>query len=335
MSERPAHHAPDGRFRNPWPMKDRAEEGGLDVLKWGWQRLWAELPPDPDPGRIPRADPQVARPELPADADGLRVTWLGQASFLLQGPGANVLTDPILSQRASPVPWAGPRRFSPPGLRVQDLPLIHAVVISHDHYDHLDARTVARLRDRPGGGETTWFAPLGHAAWFRKHRIRRVAELDWWQEAAFESTAGPRVELRALPARHWCRRHFWDTRRRLWCSWAISMGGRRLYFAGDSGYCPAFVEIGGREPPFDAALLPIGAYEPRWFMRTAHMNPEEAVQASLDVRARTMVAMHWGTFRLTDEDPLEPPVRARAAWDALGLPTDALRIPAIGETLRF
>ncbi len=335
VNDPPAHHAPDGRYRNPWPMKDRAEEGGADVLKWGWQRLWSKLPPDPAPGRIPRAVPEVARPALAPDSDELRVTWLGQSSFLIQAPGLNLLTDPVLGGRASPVSWAGPRRFSPPGLSVGELPPVDAVVLSHDHYDHLDARTVAALRRRAGGYDTAWITPLGYAPWFRKHRVRRLVELDWWGEKALNTASGAVAGFRALPARHWSRRHFWDTRTRLWCSWALSVGGRRLYFGGDSGYCPAFAEIGDREPPFDAALLPIGAYEPRWFMRTSHMNPEEAVQASLDVRASRMVAMHWGTFRLTDEDPLEPPARARAAWDALGLPPDRLHIPAMGETLRL
>jgi N-acyl-phosphatidylethanolamine-hydrolysing phospholipase D len=349
MHDDRSHHGLDGRFRNPWPPGPQAPPGGLAGLRWAWERFRNGVPPDPAPEAIPRAVPDPAVPRLPVGAGEVRITWIGHASFLVQLPGLNLLTDPVLSERASPVQWAGPRRFTAPGLGVDGLPPMDAVLLSHDHYDHLDAPTVETLRDRDGAaaGALTWFTPLGYRRWFGRRGVERVVELDWWQDAALEPpgrlAAGPgsmgagdgTVRIVALPARHWTRRRLGDTRRRLWCSWAVTTATRRIYFGGDSGYGPAFAQIGHRVGPFDVAILPIGAYEPRWFMASSHVTPEEAARAALDVRAAAVVAGHWGTFRLTDEDPLEPPVRMTRAWADLGQPASRLFIPAIGETLRL
>jgi N-acyl-phosphatidylethanolamine-hydrolysing phospholipase D len=269
------------------------------------------------------------------------VTWVGHSTFLLQLPGANVLTDPVFGPRASPVAWAGPKRFVPPGLALDALPPIDAVLLSHDHYDHLDAWSVARLA-RGAAKEATWIAPPGYRAWLRRRGVARVVELDWWQEAAPAPVPGLCVQ--ALPARHWTRRRPWETNRRLWCSYSVACGGLRTYFGGDSGYGPFYRDIGERAGPFHLVMLPIGAYDPRWFMHASHMNPEEAAEAFRDLGAAAapvestgalpkFLAMHWGTFRLTDEDPLEPAERIRRAWTARGLPERALHVPAIGETI--
>ena len=252
--------------------------------------------------------------------------------------GLNLLTDPVFSPRASPLSWVGPRRVNPPGVPLEMLPPIDAVLVSHDHYDHLDEPSVRALHAR-FGYHVIWFAPLGFAPWFARLGIHHVVELDWWEHGAIPLADGGMLVVTATPAQHWCRRGPGDARR-LWCSFALraqSATGpaRSVFFMGDSGYCPVFREVGEKLGPFDLSLLPIGAYEPRWFMQPAHMNPEEAVQTWLDLGGRGAFAgMHWGTFILTDEPVHEPPERVRAAWAERGLPPDLLRLPAHGETIR-
>ncbi|HET8655605.1 MAG TPA: MBL fold metallo-hydrolase [Longimicrobiaceae bacterium] len=300
------------------------------MLRWWWERRTHPRAPNPGPGELPVVRGRVARPG-PAPGE-LRATWVGHSTFLLQVGGLNVLTDPVFSERASPVRWAGPGRFQPPGLPFPELPPIDVVLLSHDHYDHLDEPTVRRLHAR-FGERITWFAPLGYRAWFAARGVRAVVELDWWEDAAVSGPEGA-VRVRCLPAQHWTSRAPWDRFERLWCSWSLSApGGARVYFGGDSGWFPGYAEIGERAGPFDLVLMPIGAYEPRWFMAPSHMNPEEAVQAYLELGGRGVFGgMHWGTFRLTDEPPCEPPERARAAWATAGLPAERLWIPAHGAT---
>jgi N-acyl-phosphatidylethanolamine-hydrolysing phospholipase D len=300
------------------------------MLRWQLQRLRHGREPDPAPSAFVRAQPEVGYPV--ADPGECRLTWVGHATFLIQFAGVNVLTDPVWSRRASPISWLGPARLVPAALPFSALPPIDVVVLSHDHYDHLDRPTVRRLHERFGDA-LTWVTPIGYAGWLARLGIARVAELEWWQSASFKGG----FRCTALPARHWTRRAPWDGMRRLWASFALaSAEGRRVYFGGDSGYAPLFCEIAARTAPFDAVLLPIGAYEPRWFMQPAHMNPEEAVQAWVDLGARgAFVPTHWGTFRLSDEPPLEPPARLRAAWQDRRLPPAALRVLRHGETLRL
>ena len=324
----PDHHRPEGGFRNPWLPPARVP-GGRALWRWRLERLRSGIAPDPDPDELPVRSSDVARDR--AGPRELRVTWVGHATFLLQIGRINLLTDPVWSRRASPVSWAGPARLVAPGLAFDALPPIDAVLLSHDHYDHLDDPTVRRLARRFLG--LAWITPLGFRRWLERRGATRITELDWWQEASI-ATPGGELRVTATPAQHWCRRSPIADARRLWASFAVSVpGGPKLFFCGDSGYFPGFREIGARLGPFDAALLPIGAYEPRWFMQAMHMDPEEAVRAYLDLGGvGAFVAMHWGTFRLSDEPPLEPPARARAAWQAAGLDGRDLWILAHGET---
>ena len=328
----PPHHAPGGKYRIPWPMEKGDDQRGLaQVLRWQWQRLGSRRAPNPKPEQLPRAEPRIARPR--AARDEVRVTWVGHSTFLIQAGGLNLLTDPVWSRRASPSQLVGPARFTPPGVALEELPEIDAVLLSHDHYDHLDEPTARRLGKRFGAG-LRWVTPLGYAQMLGGWGVRAVTELDWGHTVHLGGDGGV-TRVTCLPAQHWTRRSMREMNDRLWASYAIETDdGRRLFFAGDSGFFSGYFEIGTRHGPFDVSLIPIGAYEPRWFMRPAHMNPEEAVRTYLDLGGRgAFAAMHWGTFRLTDEDPLEPPQRTREAWAGAGLPPEDLHILRHGETL--
>jgi N-acyl-phosphatidylethanolamine-hydrolysing phospholipase D len=282
-------------------------------------------PKDPDPSVFTRVRPSFMTPR--ASAAQLTVTWVGHASLLIQLGGMNVLADPMWSERASPVRFAGPRRWVPPGIALDELPPLDLVLQSHNHYDHLDDRTVRQLARRHP--HAVWVTPLGLGSFVHRRGARAVVELDWWQEHRVDS-----IRVAATPAMHFSSRTIGDRGDTLWCGFALTAtSGRHVFFAGDTGLHPEFGMIGRRFGPFDVALLPIGAYEPRWFMRYLHMNPEEAVDAFRAVNARVMVPIHWGTFKLTDEAMDEPPARARAAWRAAGLPDERYRQLAHGETL--
>ena len=281
-------------------------------------------------GPIPRKDPSFVVPR--AASGGLSVTWIGHSSFLIQLGGINILTDPVWSDRASPVRWAGPKRVSPPGFPIAQLPPIDLVIQSHNHYDHLDDRTVRHLvRTHP---DSRWVAPVGVGSFIRERGARNVSEHDWWDEV---DVLG--LTLACTPAQHFSGRGFTDRNQSLWCGWALRAGSTRVYFCGDSGYHHRFEEIGRSLGPFDVVLMPIGAYEPRWFMTPVHMNPSEAVTAFRDLhRAHdseqrgAFVPMHWGTFRLTDEPVEEPPILTAEHWGKAGLPDGNLWRLALGET---
>ncbi len=326
----PEHHLPGGGFRNPWPEAADDDAVRKRFRELARERATRRLAPNPPKEALPLAQPDLAFPS--GDAGELRITWVGHATHFIQLPQLNLLTDPIWSARASPIASLGPRRFVPAVPAIADLPRIDAVLLSHDHSDHLDLPTVRALRKR-FGPDLPWFVPLGYAGWFAGVGFRNVRELDWWEEA--DLPGGYRAA--ATPARHWTRRTPWTTNRRLWCSWAIvgtAAAAPRVYFGADSAYASHYAEIGRRMGGFDAVILPIGAYDPQWFMGTFHMNPEEAVRAYEDLGARgAFLPSHWGTFRLTFEDPLEPPRRLRAAWVDRGLPAPQLYVPRHGETV--
>jgi L-ascorbate metabolism protein UlaG (beta-lactamase superfamily) len=278
----------------------------------------------PWPERVavtPRRPPSLAR------ADAAIVTFVGHATFLIQTEAANILTDPIYSERASPLPFAGPRRVREPGVRLDDLPPISVVLLSHNHYDHCDLRTLRTLERRFRPLVVT---PSGNGRLLRSAGIRRTEELEWWQQA--RSTPVP-VQL--TPAQHFSARHLFDRNRALWGGFVLAAGGRRIFFAGDTGYSPHFVEVRERVGDVALALLPIGAYEPRWFMKDVHMTPAEAVQAHLDLEAASSLGMHFGTFQLTPEGIGEPLVALEEALRARGVPKSRFRTLDSGESLRL
>ncbi|HJQ19192.1 MAG TPA: MBL fold metallo-hydrolase [Gemmatimonadaceae bacterium] len=272
-----------------------------------------------------RVDVTPQRPPAPAGAHDAVITFIGHATFLIQSSQGNVLTDPMFSKRASPVPFLGPRRVHVPGVRLEDLPRIDVVLLSHNHYDHLDLRTLRRLGER---FEPLVITPSRNGELVRKAGVDKVEELAWWQpsrRAAFPVTCAP--------AEHFSARTPFDRNRALWGSFVFELAGRRMYFAGDTGYSEHFRMIRARLGRPDVAFLPIGAYEPRWFMKDIHMNPAEAVQAHLDLEARRSIAMHFGTFQLTPE-AIDAPVRElRNALETRHVDTEAFRTLTPGASL--
>ncbi|MBM4292440.1 MAG: MBL fold metallo-hydrolase [Deltaproteobacteria bacterium] len=290
-------------------------------------------------GEVPRVTPDLRRLAAPP---GAQVTWLGHSCFLVQRGGVNLLTDPVFSERASPVSFAGPRRYTPNPASAEELPPLHAVVISHNHYDHLDTHTIAALAAR--SPEALWLVPLANRALLEGAGVdpARVVELDWWQARALK-VGDTEVRLTPTPAQHWSARGLFDRNEALWASWAAewvdpassSPEGRpwRVFFGGDTGYNELiFKEIGTRLGPFDLGLIPIGAYAPREFMRTMHVDPAEGVRIHHDVGARLSVGAHWGAFPLTAEPVMEPPARLREALRAAGVPALDFVTLALGET---
>lgn len=293
----------DGRvFFNPGPS--RPSRGLLQVLKWRFRGEKRALWPD----RV--VDPVFRPPPDAVGPDSVAVTFINHASFLLRLPGVVVLTDPVFSERCSPVSWAGPKRVRAPGVALADLPRPDVVLLSHNHYDHMDLPSLRTIQAR--------FAPrfvttLGNAKALARLGIV-ATELDWWQDV----TVGA-LGITATPARHFSARSPFDRNRTLWAGFMLRVGAGSVLFAGDSGAGPHWGDIRARLGAPDVALLPIGAYEPRWFMAAVHMNPAEAVDAHLALDAARSVGMHFGTFQLTDEAIDAPELALGAARTAAGV----------------
>jgi N-acyl-phosphatidylethanolamine-hydrolysing phospholipase D len=305
-----APHVREGEYFNPWAAPF---EGGLGMLlRWKLGKNSYDKRRRPVIPGVANDGAYLKHPGEPAS-----ITWVGHSTFAVQDGGDVFLTDPHWGARA-----LLPRRLSPPGIPLSAVPAERAfAVLSHNHYDHLDAWTIARL---PPG--LPLFAPLGLGRWLARRTGASITELDWWQ-----SVRHGRWTLTCLPAQHWSNRLEMRRNHSLWCSWLLDSRERRYYFAGDSGYYPGFAEIGRRMAPIDVALLPIGAYEPRWFMRAQHMNPPEAYRAFLDLGAGFMAAMHWGCFDLTDEPADLPPQVFREAVEEAGGDPGRTRVLAVGE----
>lgn len=268
-------------------------------------------------------------PALPAHLgpDETAATFVGHSTFLLQfTDGLNVLTDPVWSERVSPVTFAGPRRVRPPAIAFGDLPPVGLVLVSHGHYDHLDLATLRRLDER---FNPLFLTGLGNHAFLRGHGLRQVEELDWWQTHRFRG-----LEVTFTPAQHWSNRGLGDRNTTLWGGFWLRTGDLRVYFAGDSGLGRLFALVRERLGVPDLAFLPVGAYEPRWFMREQHMNPADAVQAYHALGSPRSVAMHFGTFQLTEEAIDQPALDLAAALQMAGVDPARFIVPRFGETIR-
>lgn len=303
----------DGRkFHN---LSAQAPRGFRDALKWmlhrerGEWRRWTDAAPGPPP---------------PRRVDDLRVTFVNHATTLIQISGVNVLTDPVWSERVSPVTFAGPKRVRPPGIRFDDLPPIDAVLVSHNHYDHLDLATLGRLarRDRP-----RIFTGLGVSELLARRGVAGGLELDWWE--GVDMAAG--ITVTSVPVQHFSGRGLSDRNATLWTGFVVSAAAGRVFFAGDTGYGPHFAEIARRFPGIRLAILPIGAYRPEWFMGPVHETPAQAVEAAKDLGAATSVGMHFGTFELTDEGQEEPPRDLEKALAAAPEPKPRFWVLGFGE----
>jgi L-ascorbate metabolism protein UlaG (beta-lactamase superfamily) len=317
---KPYHHLVDG-FRNPEGSAERTATTS-DMVAFMWRRFAesTDMPEVPDGHALSQ---EAALENFRATGND-SITWLGHASFLIRTGGKVILTDPFLTDLASPVPFAGPRRFVPPGIAIPDLPPIDILVVSHNHYEHLDAETVETL---PNKARIDVVVPLGLGDFFRERGYEKVHEVDWHQSVQLDA-----VTVTGLPVIHFSRRGLFDRNETLWMGAAITSPGQRLFFSGDTGYGPVFSEIGERYGPFDAAMIAIGAYEPRSIMKPVHVNPEEAVRLGRDIGARRLIGMHWGTIVLTEEPLFEPPVRFRAAAEAAEYDDDETWVLKIGES---
>jgi N-acyl-phosphatidylethanolamine-hydrolysing phospholipase D len=308
------------QFQNPWPHE---EHHITDILRWKLGLLpkeSAEYPDAPDtPAGWVKLDKElIANPPQ----KGWRAAWFGHASFLLQCAGVSLLVDPVFANHCGPMPLPGLFRQVPLPCPPEDLPRINAVLLTHSHYDHLDLTALRRL-----GFGTRIFIAEGHAKWLRSKGFTDVTELAWHQSG--EIAGGVRVT--ATPAQHFTARTAFDRNLAHWCGWLIEGAGCKLWHAGDSGWCPGFAEIGEAYGPIDFGMIPIGAYRPRKIMEPMHMNPAEAVRVFEETRCRRAVAMHWGTFRLTDEAFGEPPMWLAAEMQKKSLAADAFAAGRVGE----
>lgn len=324
------HHTVGG-FQNLPGGLDKPEF--TDFLRWQWERLLGT--------RLAQAFDTVAKkavdPTLLGQTSlGWRMTWLGHASVHLQIDGLHVLIDPVLSGRASPFEGFGPQAYNPSPISLEDLPRIDLVLISHNHYDHLDARTVRVLARQPGGSPI-FIVPLGVDRYLRNWGVESVYAMDWYDTRLFNlpmrNTESLTVEM--IPAHHWSRRTLWDTNQTLWAGFRLQTKELHLVYTGDTGYSTIFKDMARRWAPIDWLLVPVGCYEPRWFMRAQHVNPEEAQRITQDLGARNALGVHWGVFRLCDElveQPLTDLIKVQEQ-----LPAGATRIQmwAIGETMQL
>ncbi len=315
----PDHHTVNG-FRNPPGSPEAAGDFG-DWASFFWRGATRDDDVTLPERHVLSAD--AVRAGLENAGDRNRVTWLGHASFLLRIDGKTIITDPFLSDYASPVPPLGPKRFVPPALRAGELPPIDLLLLTHNHYDHLDLPSLDAMPLAPGASAVV---PLGLNGYVENRGFAEIAELDWHGHFMFKG-----LKITAIPAIHFSKRGLFDRNQTLWTSYGLLTADRSIYIAGDTAYGSVFTSS-AMPRGFDLGLVPIGAYEPRHMMRQAHITPEEAVQIGRDLGIKRLIAKHWGTLQLTDEPLFEPPGRFRAAAEEAGYPEDDVWVMKIGET---
>ncbi|KYG67480.1 hydrolase [Bdellovibrio bacteriovorus] len=316
MAYQKSDHFDGEKFHNPGMSGNKSM---LQVLKWKMTSTVTPWPATLENTSKPEVANQLKEGEI-------STTFINHATHLIQLKGVNIITDPVFSERVSPFTWIGPKRVRRPGIELKDLPKIDVVLISHNHYDHMDEESIRELAKK---FDPTFVVPLGNERLIKEMGAKKVIEMDWWQTAELPE----KNSVTLVPAQHWSRRTMFDTNKALWGGFVVKAADQRqIYFAGDTGYGALFKDIKGKLGPMDVAILPIGAYEPRWFMKEQHMNPEEAVQAHLDLESKFTLGTHFGTFPLTDEG-IDEPVKALA--EAIKkMQVDATRFvaPNVGET---
>ena len=320
----PMHHTMNG-FRNVY---QNPEQGFTSLLRWKLGLGPDETPAIPHDRMAPYV-PDIAAPDYQQiyhpDPDKIQITWIGHSTFLIQVEGINILTDSIFNGSSSPFTGIGPKRQSPPGIPFDRLPPVDAVLQSHNHYDHLDLYTVKKLGNKP-----KYFVPLKLGQWFHDRKITNYVEMDWWDALMFNG-----IRIVSVPTQHFSGRSMRDRNKTLWSGWVLETRHGKIFFSGDTGYSPHFREIREKLGKMRVALLPIGAYQPRWLMKTVHMDPPEALLAHKDLQAEQSIAIHWGTFKLTDEPLGEPPLYLEKVMKEAYMSEDSFLVMRFGETRIF
>jgi L-ascorbate metabolism protein UlaG (beta-lactamase superfamily) len=322
MTNEQSDHFNGKKFFNPGLTSKKSFS---DFLKWRMTSKPVAWPTWVENTVVPRLPERIDKGEA-------QLTFINHMTFLIQMRGLNLITDPVFSERASPVQWAGPKRVRAPGIALDKLPKIDVVLLSHNHYDHMDLISLKFLSDhhRP-----LIIVPLGNRKILAPAGISNVVELDWWQTYELTGLNSELAKITLVPAQHWSARGLFDRNEALWGGFVTQFESLRIYFAGDTGYGAFFKEVAQRTGPFDASLLPIGAYEPRWFMKDHHMNPDEAVMAHLDIQSDLSFATHFGTFQLTDEGIDDPPTALARAMKERGISATHFIVPEVGQTYRI
>lgn len=286
-----------------------------DTVKWQFERMGKKLTSLP---AIPSVE-QTEADFLQSNRSTPTITWIGHSTFLIQLDGFNMITDPVWASRLGTF-----KRLTEPGLPIDQLPVIDFVFISHNHYDHLNYTSIKQLK-----GDPLFFVPIGLGRDFKRKGYTKVKEYNWWDEQEVDG-----FNIAFVPSQHWSKRRLTDTNKSHWGGWIVRGKEQTIYFAGDSGYFDGFVNIGERFD-IDYCLMPIGSYDPSWFLANQHLNPEEAIQAFSETNARTMIPMHYGAYMLGDEPPMEALDRLHQEWEKKAYLDRHLSVLKIGETIRM